>query len=153
MILFGRVGSWLQSWTAPLVGAHFILGHESVTYCTKMNSCPSVLWALTTSVQLPAWKVHYHWLCCWRCLIFLVKKSGWIYNVAISSVVNLFSRPRPPDQNEHFDELQTSPLFTIPNLCRLPNIKLINYSPRLPHNSLINKKKVCHSVQLWPRVT
>lgn len=63
-------------------------------------------------------KVHYHWLCCWRCLIFFPPlllsssspsssfvKSRWIYNAAIPSVVNHFSRPRPRDQNEHFDEL------------------------------------------------
>lgn len=72
---------------------------------------------------------------------FFRVKSRWIYNVVIPSVVNLFSRLWPRIRISILMSYRLSPLFTIPNLRCLRNIKLINYSPRLPHNSLINKKK------------
>lgn len=54
-------------------------------------------------------------------------------------MVNLSSRPGI--RISILMSCRPSRLFTIPNLRCRPNIKLINYSPRLPHNSLINKKK------------
>lgn len=96
-----------------------ILGHESAVLQSGDESPlfsplhPRKLWPHLFNYQHG--KVHYHWLCCWRCLISpplcssppssSFVKSRWIYNAAIPSVVNHFSRPRPRDQNEHFDEL------------------------------------------------